>query len=60
MSVSLLVCFFTIIQPNQVPVPAGHEFIVSTDAKYSESGDEKVMFVDYVRKDPSSTSFPLF
>ncbi|KAG6832315.1 hypothetical protein H0H92_003548 [Tricholoma furcatifolium] len=29
------------------PVPAGHEFIISTDPKYSECCDDKVMFVDY-------------
>ncbi|KAJ7071133.1 pyruvate kinase [Mycena amicta] len=28
-------------------IPAGHEFIISTDPKYSESCDDKVMFVDY-------------
>ncbi|KAF9015051.1 pyruvate kinase [Cyathus striatus] len=29
-------------------VPAGHEFIVSTDPKYSEACDENVMWVDYI------------
>jgi len=30
------------------PIPAGHEFILSTDTKYSEICDDKVMWVDYV------------
>jgi len=29
------------------PVPAGHEFIITTDTKYSEACDDKVVFVDY-------------
>jgi len=29
------------------PVKAGHEFIVSTDEKYAEISDDKVMYVDY-------------
>jgi pyruvate kinase len=29
-------------------IPAGHEFILSTDTKYSEICDDKVMWVDYV------------
>ena len=28
---------------------AGHEFIISTDDKYAEIGDDKVLYVDYVR-----------
>ena len=32
----------------QIPIPANHEFIISTDPKYSEIGDDKVIFVDYV------------
>ncbi|KAJ7225625.1 pyruvate kinase [Mycena pura] len=31
-----------------ISVSAGHEFIVSTDPKYSECCDDKVMWVDYV------------
>ncbi|PFH50775.1 hypothetical protein AMATHDRAFT_80624 [Amanita thiersii Skay4041] len=29
------------------PISAGHEFIISTDSKYSEICDENVMWVDY-------------
>ncbi|KAG6851206.1 hypothetical protein H0H93_015216 [Arthromyces matolae] len=29
------------------PVPPGHEFIISTDPKFSENCDDKVVFVDY-------------
>ncbi|KAG6818024.1 hypothetical protein H0H87_009179 [Tephrocybe sp. NHM501043] len=29
------------------PVSAGHEFIISTDPKYSESCDDKIVWVDY-------------
>jgi len=32
----------------QFPIGAGHEFIISTDPKYSEECDDKIMFVDYV------------
>jgi pyruvate kinase len=32
----------------QWPIPAGHEFILSTDTSYSEICDDKVMWVDYV------------
>ena len=32
----------------QIPIKAGHEFIVSTEDKYAESGDDKVLYVDYV------------
>lgn len=31
------------------PIPAGHEFTLSTDPKYSEICDDQVMWVDYVR-----------
>ena len=34
--------------PLQIPIKAGHEFIVSTEDKYAESGDDKVLYVDYV------------
>lgn len=30
-----------------IKIPVGHEFIVSTDPKYSEACDDKVMWVDY-------------
>ena len=33
----------------QVPIKAGHEFIVSTEEKYSKIGDDKVLYMDYVR-----------
>jgi len=29
------------------PIPAGHEFVISTDPKYSEACDDSVMWVDY-------------
>ena len=32
----------------QIPIKAGHEFIVSVDAKYAEACDDKVLFMDYV------------
>ncbi|EIN14118.1 pyruvate kinase [Punctularia strigosozonata HHB-11173 SS5] len=32
---------------KDIPIPAGHEFIVSVDPKYAEAGDEKTIFVDY-------------
>lgn len=32
----------------QIPIKAGHEFTVSVDEKYSKSGDDKVLFMDYV------------
>ena len=34
---------------KQVPIKAGHEFTVSVDPQYKESGDDKVIFMDYVR-----------
>jgi pyruvate kinase len=30
------------------PIPANHEFIISTDPKYNETSDDQIMFVDYV------------
>lgn len=33
----------------QIPIKSGHEFIISTDDKYSEICDDKVLYVDYVR-----------
>ncbi|KIM48308.1 hypothetical protein M413DRAFT_440024 [Hebeloma cylindrosporum] len=30
------------------PIPAGHEFILTTDSRYSEICDDQVMWVDYV------------
>ncbi|EJD03885.1 pyruvate kinase [Fomitiporia mediterranea MF3/22] len=37
-----------LIKDNQdIPIKAGHEFIVSTDDKYAEIGDDKVLYVDY-------------
>jgi len=30
-----------------IPIKAGHEFIVSTDPKYSEIGNDQIIFVDY-------------
>ncbi|THG99902.1 hypothetical protein EW026_g2540 [Hermanssonia centrifuga] len=30
-----------------IPIKAGHEFIVSTEDKYNESGDDKIIFMDY-------------
>ena len=32
----------------QIPIKAGHEFIVSVDTKYAEACDDKVLFMDYV------------
>lgn len=30
-----------------IPIKAGHEFILSTDDQYKESCDDKVMYIDY-------------
>jgi pyruvate kinase len=30
-----------------IPIKAGHEFIVSTDEKYAQIGDDKVLYMDY-------------
>lgn len=37
--------------PNalQIPIKAGHEFIVSVDDKYAKACDDKVLYMDYVR-----------
>lgn len=43
----------------QFPIPAGHEFIISTDTKYSEICDDKVMWVDYVTLAHCSSPFKL-
>ncbi|KAI0778599.1 pyruvate kinase [Trametes elegans] len=32
---------------KDIPIKAGHEFIVSTDPKYKDVCDDKVMFMDY-------------
>ena len=32
----------------QIPITAGHEFIVTTDVKYKDICDDKYMYVDYV------------
>jgi hypothetical protein len=34
---------------SQIAISAGHEFIVSTDPKYQEICDDKIMWMDYVR-----------
>lgn len=41
---------------HQIKISAGHEFIVSTDTKYYNICDDKVMFVDYVCHFPDSGS----
>lgn len=33
---------------EQVPIQAGHEFYVTTDAKYAEAGDAEQIYMDYV------------
>jgi pyruvate kinase len=33
----------------QINIPAGHEFLITTDPAYSESCDDQHLFVDYVR-----------
>ena len=38
-----------LIPCSQIPIKAGHEFVLSTDASYKDSCDDKVMYVDYVR-----------
>ena len=32
----------------QIAISAGHEFIVTTEAKYAEICDDKMMYLDYV------------
>ncbi|KAI6129246.1 pyruvate kinase [Pisolithus croceorrhizus] len=32
---------------RDIPIKAGHEFIISTDDKYSESCDDKILWLDY-------------
>lgn len=32
---------------QDIPIKAGHEFSISTDPRYSEIGDDKVIYVDY-------------
>jgi pyruvate kinase len=32
----------------QIPIVAGHEFVVATDLKYKDICDDKYMYVDYV------------
>lgn len=32
----------------QIAIKAGHEFIVSTDTKYKDICDDKVLWMDYV------------
>ena len=34
----------------QIPITAGHEFIVTTDVKYKGTCDDKYMYVDYVSR----------
>ena len=41
----LIVCGFM-----QIAISAGHEFLISTESKYSEICDDKVMFMDYVSR----------
>ena len=36
------------LHASQIPVKAGHEFIVSVDEKYAKACDDKVLFMDYV------------
>ncbi|KAI0053361.1 pyruvate kinase [Auriscalpium vulgare] len=37
-----------LVTNNQdIPIKAGHEFIVTTEAKYAEASDDKYMYVDY-------------
>ena len=35
---------------RQIPIKAGHEFIVSTEDKYAEACDDKVLYMDYVSR----------
>lgn len=44
---------------HQVPIKAGHEFLVSTEDKYSEICDDKVLWFDYVRRKHSFVHFTL-
>jgi hypothetical protein len=38
----------TLVSPQQIVVKAGHEFVVSTEDKYAEICDDKVLYMDYV------------
>ena len=40
---------WAILDIQQWPIAAGHEFIVTTETKYAELSDDQIMFVDYVR-----------
>jgi hypothetical protein len=40
--------WLSLIRLLQIPIKAGHEFIVSTDDKYAKICDDQVMWVDYV------------
>jgi len=44
----------------KINVPAGHEFIISTDPKYSEICDDKIMWVDYVRDSASHLGYAIY
>ena len=33
---------------TQIAISAGHEFIVTTETKYAEICDDKIMYLDYV------------
>lgn len=32
----------------QIPIPAGHEFYVTTDDQYAQACDDKFLYMDYV------------
>jgi hypothetical protein len=45
---ALVLLYMTDYGAVQVPIKAGHEFIVTTDVKYKDICDDKYMYVDYV------------
>ena len=38
----------------QIPISAGHEFAITTDANYKDICDDKYLYVDYVSGKPPS------
>ena len=43
---------------DDIPIKAGHEFIVSTDEKYYDQCDDKVLYMDYVCYFPRMSPYP--
>lgn len=48
------VCAFDAFCAVQLPIKAGHEFIISVDPQYASICDDKVLYMDYVSGDNMS------